>query len=92
MQANRWKHVRTYILQNLRACVGLRAVDEEAVPVSAPVTSRLFMLPVATRWWVLSDNTFWHARWDNFQQQRPLLQWLELKTKHPSPNLSRMKR
>jgi hypothetical protein len=22
------------------------------------------MLPVAARWWVLTDNTFWHARWD----------------------------
>jgi hypothetical protein len=22
------------------------------------------VLPVATRWWVLTDNTFWHARWD----------------------------
>jgi hypothetical protein len=22
------------------------------------------VLPVATRRWVLTDNTFWHARWD----------------------------
>ena len=31
---------------------------------SAPATSRLFVLPVATRRWVLTDNTFWHAQWD----------------------------
>src|SRR6185436_61864 len=35
----------------------LRAVDEGAVPASAPATSRLFVLPVATRRWVLTDNT-----------------------------------
>ena len=35
----------------------LRAVDEGAVPASAPATSRLFMLPVATRWWVSTDNS-----------------------------------
>ena len=35
----------------------LRAVDEGAVPASAPTTSRLFVLPVATRQWVLTDNT-----------------------------------
>jgi hypothetical protein len=35
----------------------LRAVDEEVVPASAPATSRLFVLPVATRRWVLTDNT-----------------------------------
>ena len=34
----------------------LRAVDEGAVPASAPVTSRLFMLPVAARRWVSTDN------------------------------------
>jgi hypothetical protein len=22
------------------------------------------VLPVAARWWVSIDNTFWHARWD----------------------------
>jgi hypothetical protein len=22
------------------------------------------VLPVAARWWVLTDNTFWHAQWD----------------------------
>ena len=27
-------------------------------------TSRLFVLPVAARRWVSTDNTFWHARWD----------------------------
>jgi hypothetical protein len=36
--------------------LGLRAVDEGAVPASAPATSRLFVLPVATRRWVLTDN------------------------------------
>ena len=36
---------------------GLRAVDEGAVPASALATSRLFVLPVASRRWVLTDNT-----------------------------------
>ena len=36
---------------------GLRAVDEEAVPASAPAYSRLFVLPVAARRWVSTDNT-----------------------------------
>ena len=35
----------------------LRAIDEEAVPASAPATSRLFVLPVAARRWVSTDNT-----------------------------------
>ena len=35
----------------------LRAVDEGAVPASAPATSRLFVLPVAARRWVSTDNT-----------------------------------
>ena len=34
----------------------LRAVDEGAVPDSAPVTSRLYVLPVAARRWVSTDN------------------------------------
>ena len=34
----------------------LQAVDEGAVPASALATSRLFVLPVATRRWVLTDN------------------------------------
>ena len=34
----------------------LRAVDEGAVPASAPMTSRLFVLPVAARRWVSTDN------------------------------------
>src|SRR6185436_1717358 len=42
----------------------LRAVDEGAVPASAPATSRLFVLPVAARRWVSTDNTSWHAWWD----------------------------
>ena len=37
---------------------GLRAVDEGAVPASAPTTSRLFVLAVATRRWVLTDNSY----------------------------------
>jgi len=35
----------------------LRAVDEGAVPASAPATSRLSVLPVAARRWVSADNT-----------------------------------
>ena len=35
----------------------LRAVDEGAVPASAPVTSWLFVLPVAACRWVSADNT-----------------------------------
>jgi hypothetical protein len=23
------------------------------------------VLPVATRWWVSTDNTFWYAQWDH---------------------------
>ena len=34
----------------------LRAVDEGAVPASAPATSRLFVLPVAARRWISTDN------------------------------------
>src|SRR6185312_7143543 len=53
----------------------LRAVDEGAVPASAPATSRFFVLPVAARRWVSTDNTFWHARWDHSpRRQRPLQQ------------------
>ena len=43
--------------RNLRARTGLRAVDEEAVPASAPATSRLFVLPVVARRWVSTDNS-----------------------------------
>ena len=39
----------------------LRAVDEGAVPASAPVTSRLFVLPVAARQWVSTDNNYLKA-------------------------------
>ena len=35
----------------------LRAVDEGAVPASAPATSRLFVLPIAARRWVSTDNS-----------------------------------
>ena len=34
----------------------LRTVDEGAVPASAPATSQLFVLPVAARRWVSTDN------------------------------------
>ena len=44
-------------LQKPRRVLELRAVDEGAVPASAPVTSRLFVFPVATRRWVSTDNT-----------------------------------
>jgi len=40
----------------------LRAVDEGAVPASAPVTSRLFVLPVAARRWVSTDNTLGESK------------------------------
>ena len=36
----------------------LRAVDEGAVPASAPATSRLFVLPVTARRWVSTDNNY----------------------------------
>ena len=39
-----------------RRVTELRAVDEGAVPASAPATSRLFVLPVAARRWVSTDN------------------------------------
>ena len=58
-------------LHKPRPVLELRAVDEGAVPASAPATSRLFVLPVAARQWVSTDNTFWHARWDLHQQQHP---------------------
>ena len=38
------------------ALLELRAIDERAVPASAPVTSRLFVLPVAARRLVSTDN------------------------------------
>jgi hypothetical protein len=40
----------------------LRAVDEGAVPASAPATSRFFVLPVATRLWVLTDNNYFKRK------------------------------
>ena len=43
-----------------RRVLELRAVDEGAVPASAPATSQLFVLPVATRRWVLTDNRTAH--------------------------------
>ena len=68
IQANRLKHVCTfligyrsggmpYILRNLRRVPDCGPLSEEAVPASAPATSRLFVLTVATRRWVLTDNT-----------------------------------
>ena len=83
MQVNHRKHVLTFLIEyrsggtpcvftSRGALLELWAVDEGAVPTSAPATSRLFVLPVATRRWVLTDNTFWHTRWDHHQQQCPL--------------------
>ena len=46
----------TLRLRKPRRVPGLRAVDEGAVPASAPATSRLFVLHVATHRWVLTDN------------------------------------
>ena len=68
MQAIRRKHVRTFltgyrsggtpcVFNKPRRALELWAVDEGAVPASAPATSRLFVLPVAARWWVSTDNT-----------------------------------
>ena len=82
MQATRRKHVRTfligyrlggtpYVLRNLRCVPDCGPLSEEAVPASAQTTSRLFVLPVATRRLVLTDNKFWHTRWDIHQQQCP---------------------
>ena len=67
MQANRLKHVRTFLIgyrsggtPGFHTFSGrvteLRAVDEGAVPTSAPATSRLFVLPVAARRLVSTDN------------------------------------
>ena len=67
MQANRCKHVRNFLIGyrsggtpcvfiSRGALLELRAVDERAVPASAPVTSRLFVLPVAARQLVSTDN------------------------------------
>jgi len=41
-------------------------LSEEAVPASAPATSRLFVLPVTTRRWVLTDNTHTTMETTNF--------------------------
>ena len=67
MHANCYKHVLSFrsgigqvsLPASYKAArvPGLRAVDEGAVLASAPVTSRLFVLPVATRRWVLTDNS-----------------------------------
>ena len=67
MQVNHCKHVRTFLIGyrsggtpcvfiSRGALLELRAVDERAVPASAPVTSRLFVLPVAARRLVSTDN------------------------------------
>ena len=82
MQVNCCKHVRTSLIgyrsggtpcvfTSRGALLELRAVDEGAVPASAPATSRLFVLPVAARRWVLTDNTFWHAQWDSSSTTTP---------------------
>ena len=67
MQVNHCQHVRTFLIgyrsggtpcvfTSCGALLELRAVDEGVVPASAPATSRLFVLPVAARWWVSTDN------------------------------------
>ena len=67
MQVNHCKHVRTFLIGyrsggmpcvfiSRGALLELRAVDERAAPTSAPVTSRLFVLPVAARRLVSTDN------------------------------------
>ena len=67
MQVNLRKHVRTFLIgyrsggmpcvfTSRGALLELRAVDEGAVPASAPATSRLFVLPVAARQWISTDN------------------------------------
>ena len=43
-------------LHKMRRVLELRAVDEGAVPASAPATSQLFVLAVAIRRWVLTVN------------------------------------
>ena len=69
VQVNHRKHVRTFLIgyrsggtpcvfTSRGALLELRAVDEGAMLASAPATSRLFVLPVATRRWVLTDNSF----------------------------------
>ena len=68
VQVNHRKHVRTFLIgyrsggtpcvfTSRGALLELRAVDEGAVPASAPATSRLFVLPVAARRWVSTDNS-----------------------------------
>ena len=37
---------------------GSGPLTEGPVPASAPVASRLFVLPVATRRWILTDNNY----------------------------------
>ena len=48
----------------------LRAVDEGAVPASTPMTSRLFVLPVAARRWVSTDNT----------SEEPIESWCQIRS------------
>ena len=68
MQVNHCKHVRTFLIgyrsggtpcvfTSRGALLELRAVDEGVVPASAPATSRLFVLPIAARRWVSTDNS-----------------------------------
>ena len=50
----------------------LRAVDEGAVPASAPAISRLFVLPVAARRWVSTDNTLYLMMTDQVDMTQKL--------------------
>src|SRR3954466_240465 len=52
----------------------LRAVVRGTRTPAVLGASRLFVLLVAARRWVLAGNTFWHARWDVLQQLHQHLQ------------------
>ena len=59
----------------------LRAVDEGAVPASAPATSRLFVLPVAARQWVSTDNSYLED--EGFKLKKPSSHLRHLLPKSP---------
>src|SRR3954466_2220452 len=65
----------------------LRAVVRGTKTPAVLGTSRLFVLLVAARRWVLAGNTFWHARWDLLQQLHRHLQ-LRWRTNHSRTKIS----
>ena len=74
----------------------LRAVDEGALSASAPATSRLFVLPVAARRWVSTENSCiitdhnmvtWSIWQTSSRNKRKYLQSLR-PIEHPLPPLS----